>query len=57
MIASLIGTMLVAQIHAVTFSFANKPRSQRPGFSLFVDELQNFATLDFAELFTESKEI
>ena len=55
MIASLIGTMLVAQIHAVTFSFANKPRSQRPGFSLFVDEFQNFATLDFAELFTEAR--
>lgn len=54
-IASLIGTMLVAQIHAATFSFANKPRSKRPGFSLFVDEFQNFSTLDFAELFTEAR--
>lgn len=54
-IATLIGTMLVAQIHAVTFSFANKSRSRRPGFSLFVDEFQNFATPDFAELFTEAR--
>ncbi len=54
-IAPLIGTMLVAQIHAATFSFANKPRSQRPGFSLFVDEFQNFSTLDYAELFTEAR--
>ena len=54
-IAELIGTMLVALIHGATFSFENKPRSQRPGFSLYVDEFQNFSTLDFAELFTEAR--
>jgi len=54
-IAELIGTMLVALIHAATFSFENKPRSQRPGFSLYVDEFQNFSTLDFAQLFTEAR--
>jgi hypothetical protein len=54
-IATLIGTMLVANIHAATFSFENKPRSQRPGFSLYVDEFQHFSTLDFAELFTEAR--
>jgi len=54
-IANLIGTMLVALIHGATFSFENKPRSGRPGFSLYVDEFQNFSTMDFAELFTEAR--
>ena len=54
-IAELIGTMLVALIHGATFSFENKPRSARPGFSLYVDEFQNFSTLDFAQLFTEAR--
>ena len=54
-IATLIGTMLISLIHAATFSFRNIPRAKRPGFSLFVDEFQNFATLDYAELFTEAR--
>ncbi len=53
--ASLIGTMLVAQIHAAIFSFGDLPLEQRPGFSLFVDEFQHFATSDFAEMFTEGR--
>ncbi len=53
--ASLIGTMLVAQIHAAIFSFADTALEKRPGFSLFVDEFQHFATLDFAEMFTEGR--
>lgn len=53
--AELIGTMLVALIHSATFSFENKPRSSRPGFSLYVDEFQNFSTIDFAQLFTEAR--
>lgn len=53
--ASLIGTMLVAQIHAAIFSFADTRLEDRPGFSLFVDEFQHFATSDFAEMFTEGR--
>ncbi len=53
--ARLIGTMLVAQIHAAIFSFADMPDSKRPGFSLYVDEVQHFATPDFAEMFTEGR--
>jgi len=53
--ASLIGTMLVAQIHAAIFSFADTKPEARPGFSLFVDEFQHFATSDFAEMFTEGR--
>ncbi len=53
--ARLIGTMLIAQIHAALFSFADTPLERRPGFALVVDEFQNFATPDFAELFSEGR--
>jgi hypothetical protein len=53
--ASLIGTMLVGQIYAAIFSFGDLPLEKRPGFSLFVDEFQHFATSDFAEMFTEGR--
>ena len=53
--ARLIGTMLMAQIHAAVFSFGNVPEAQRPGVSLYVDEFQHFATPDFAELFSEGR--
>jgi hypothetical protein len=53
--ARLIGTILLAQIHAAIFSFANVPQDKRPGVSLYVDEFQHFATSDFSELFTEGR--
>lgn len=53
--ARLIGTMLVAQIHAALFSFGDVPDQQRPGVNLFIDEFQNFATQDITELFTEGR--
>ncbi len=53
--ARLIGILLIAQIYAAIFSFADLPENQRPGFSLFVDEFQHFATPDFAEMFTEGR--
>ena len=53
--ASLIGTMLITQIHAAIFSFADMPAEKRPGFSLYVDEFQHFATPDFSEMFTEGR--
>jgi hypothetical protein len=51
----LIGTLLIAQIHAAIFSFSDIPEDRRPGFSLYVDEFQHFATPDFAEMFTEGR--
>jgi hypothetical protein len=51
----LIGTIMLAQIHAATFAFAHVNWNQRPGYSLFADEFQHFATLDFAELFKEAR--
>lgn len=53
--AKLIGTMLISQIYAAVFSFADLPAKKRPGVSLFVDEFQNFTTPDFARLFTEGR--
>lgn len=53
--ARLIGTLLVAQIHAALFSFVNLPEQQRPGVSLYIDEFQHFSTPDIAELFTEGR--
>ncbi|HEY7348098.1 MAG TPA: hypothetical protein VH599_07230 [Ktedonobacterales bacterium] len=53
--ARLLGTVIIAQLHAALFSFADIPEAQRPGFSLYVDEFQHFATPDFAELFTEGR--
>lgn len=53
--AQLIGTILMAQIHAAIFSFGDVPDAQRPGFSLYIDEFQNFSTPDIAELFTEGR--
>ena len=53
--ARLIGMLLIACIHAAIFSFADVPEEQRPGFSLFVDEFQHFATSDFGEMFTEGR--
>jgi Type IV secretion-system coupling protein DNA-binding domain len=53
--ARLIGTILLAQIHAAVFSFGNVPEQERPGVSLYVDEFQHFATPDFSELFTEGR--
>lgn len=53
--AGLIGTMLTAQIHAAIFSFSDMPAEKRPGFSLYVDEFEHFATPDFAEMFSEGR--
>jgi hypothetical protein len=53
--AQFIGTLLMAQLQAAIFSFANVPEPQRPGVSLYVDEFQNFATKDFETLITEAR--
>jgi hypothetical protein len=53
--ASLVGTMLMSLVYAATFSFADVPEPARPGFSLIVDEFQNFATEDYAKLFSQGR--
>jgi len=53
--ARLIGTLLIALIHAAIFSFADIPEEQRPGFSLYIDEFQHFVTSDISEMFSEGR--
>ncbi len=53
--ATLIGTILLAQLHAVTFAFGELDWNERPSYSLYVDEFQSFSTSDFAELFQEGR--
>lgn len=54
--AKLIGTLLIAQIHAAIFSYADLPENERPSFSLYLDEFQEFATSkDIEELFTQGR--
>lgn len=53
--ASLLGTIIIAQIHATLFAFGDLPEHKRPGFSLFVDDFQHFATSDFSEMITEGR--
>lgn len=53
--AGLVGTMLMALVYAATFSYADVPEEERPGFSLIVDEFQNFATDEYARLFAQGR--
>ncbi|MGZ3947109.1 MAG: type IV secretory system conjugative DNA transfer family protein [Flavisolibacter sp.] len=50
-----IGTMLLSQIKAATLSYMDTPEHFRPGFSLYIDEFQNFISRDTATLFTEGR--
>lgn len=51
----LIGTMVVAQVHATIFAFGDLPAHKRPEVCVYIDEFQNFFTEDIAELFTEAR--
>jgi uncharacterized protein DUF87 len=53
--AEIVGTMLMAMVYAATFSFADVAEEKRPGFSLIVDEFQNFATDEYARLFAQGR--
>lgn len=53
--APIIGTMILSQIYSATFSFQDLPEEARPGFSLYIDEFQYFATRDTARLFTGAR--
>jgi len=53
--AKLVGTIIIAQISAALFSFGDLPETQRPKFSLVVDEFQAFATPDFAKIFSQGR--
>lgn len=50
-----LGLMIVPQILIAAMGRADIPESQRRDFYLYVDEFQNFATDDFAEILAEAR--
>lgn len=50
-----LGLLLVPKILAAAMSRADIPEDQRKDFYLYVDEFQNFATDDFAQILSEAR--
>lgn len=53
--ASFLGLVLVPKILVAAMSRQNIPMEQRKDFFLYVDEFQNFATPDFAQILSEAR--
>lgn len=54
-VSRVIGTFLLSAIYEATFSFDDMPEGERPGFTLIVDEFDNFATSDYERFFTKAR--
>ena len=52
---SLLGSFIIGGIQQAALSRADVPAEQRPGFHLYVDEFQNFATDSFATILSEAR--
>ncbi len=53
--SSLLGAMLVSSIMLAATNRAEVPETYRQQFHLYVDEVQNFLTLAFADMLSESR--
>ena len=53
--SKLLGMIFVMKFQAAAMSRANAPEDQRPDFSLYVDEFQNFSTDSFATILSEAR--
>ncbi len=53
--AAFLGLILVPKILIAAMSRQNVPQEQRRDFYLYVDEFQNFATPDFAQILSEAR--
>lgn len=53
--SSFLGLVLVPKILVAAMSRQNMPQEQRRDFYLYVDEFQNFATPDFAQILSEAR--
>lgn len=53
--SSFLGLILVPRILIAAMSRADMPESERKDFYLYVDEFQNFATPDFAQILSEAR--
>ncbi len=52
---SLLGAMLITKIQLAALSRADIPENRRRGFYLYVDEIQSFLTLSFADTLSEAR--
>lgn len=53
--SSFLGLLLVPRILMAAMSRQDLPMEKRPDFFLYVDEFQNFATQDFAQILSEAR--
>jgi len=53
--SKLLGMVFVMKFQAAAMSRADVPEDQRPDFSLYVDEFQNFSTDSFATIMSEAR--
>lgn len=53
--SKLIGMIFVMRFQAAAMARANVPEEQRPDFTMFVDEFQNFATESFESILSEAR--
>ena len=53
--SSFLGLLLIPKILMAAMSRQNVPEEQRRDFYLYVDEFQNFATQDFAQILSEAR--
>ncbi len=53
--SNFLGLILVPKILIAAMSRQDVPQDQRPDFFLYVDEFQNFATPDFAQILSEAR--
>lgn len=53
--AQFLGLLLIPKILSAALSRENIPEAQREDFYLYVDEFQNFATPDFAQILSEAR--
>ncbi|MDB5163700.1 MAG: hypothetical protein JWS12_317 [Candidatus Saccharibacteria bacterium] len=53
--SKLLGMIFVMKFQAAAMSRANVPAEERPDFSLYVDEFQNFSTDSFADILSEAR--
>lgn len=53
--ANFLGLVLVPKVLAAALSRQDLPRSERQPFYFYVDEFQNFATPDFAQILSEAR--
>jgi len=53
--AQFLGLLIIPKILSAAMTRANIPEEQRKDFFLYVDEFQNFATEDFAQILSEAR--